>query len=103
MPRARASGSSAAKPVSPGVRKVIGDALSAQATPEAVEEILGRALASEIVATAVCEDCGGAMKVRIPDVKKQVDTLVAFIEQAEGRPEQRQPEATTVIIERPPL
>lgn len=92
-----------AKVASPGARKVIAQALDAQVTPAAIKEILERALASEIEALAVCEDCGGRMKVRIPDVKKQVETLVAFIEQAEGRPAANQPEATTVIIERPPL
>lgn len=91
------------KAASPGARKVIAQALDAQVTPEAIKEILERALASEVVAAGVCEDCGGRVRVQIPDVKKQVETLVAFIEQAEGRPAANQPEATTVVIERPPL
>lgn len=88
---------------SPGARKVIGDALAAGVTPERVKALVDASFESELTATAVCEGCGGAMKVRIPDLKKQVESLVSLLEQAEGRPAANQPEATTVVIERPPL
>lgn len=91
------------KKESPGARKVIGDALSAGVTPERVTALVDAAFASEVVATAVCEKCGGAMKVKIPDIKKSVESMIALLEQAEGRPAANQPEATTIIIERPPL
>jgi hypothetical protein len=90
-----------AKPASSSARKVIGDAIAEGVTPERVKGIIDTAFGSEVVASAVCEECGGAMKVKIPDLKKQVDTLVSLLEQAEGRPSQNQPEATTIIIERP--
>lgn len=90
-------------PASPGARKVIGDALAVGITRERITGLIDAAFASEIVAVATCEKCHARMKVRIPDLKKQVDSMVALLEQAEGRPEQRQPEATVVVIERPPL
>lgn len=43
------------------------------------------------------------MRVAIPDFKRTVDSLTDLLTQAEGRPEQRQPEAAVVIVERPPL
>jgi len=101
MPRARSAASP--KPVSPGARRVIADALTEGITKERVTALVDAAFESEIVATFVCEECGHPMKAKAPDLKKQVDSMVALLEQAEGRPEQRQPEATTVIIERPAL
>lgn len=88
---------------SAGTRKMIADALTEGVTKARIAGVLDAAFEEEILVDAVCEDCGGKLKIRRPDVKRQVDTLVAFIEQAEGKPEQAQPEATTVIIERPPL
>ena len=103
MARARSAGASLEKVASPGARRVIADALTEGITKERVTALVDAAFESEIVATFVCEECGHAMKARAPDLKKQVDSMVALLEQAEGRPEQRQPEATTVIIERPAL
>jgi hypothetical protein len=88
------------KQVSPGARKVIGKAIDEGVTEARVKAIIDAAFASEVDAAAICPDCGTAMKVKQPDIKKQVETLVAFIEQAEGRPAANQPEATTIIIER---
>lgn len=93
----------AKKSASPGARKVIGDAIAEGVTPERVKGIIDTAFGSEVDAAAVCPECGAGMKVKIPDLKKQVDTLVSLLEQAEGRPSQNQPEATTIIVERPPL
>jgi hypothetical protein len=91
------------KSSAPGARKVIADALAEGVTPDRVKALVDASFASELTATAVCEDCGGAMKVKIPDLKKQVESMVSLLEQAEGRPAANQPEATTVIVERPPL
>jgi hypothetical protein len=97
------SSMAARKAPSPGARKIIGDALTEGITPERVKAIVDAAFASEVESTAVCPDCGVAMKVKMPDLKKQVETMVSLLDQAEGRPGQNQPEATTVIVERPPL
>lgn len=91
------------KAASPGARKIIGDALTEGVTPARVKALVDASFESELTATAVCEDCGGAMKVKIPDLKKQVESLVSLLEQAEGRPAANQPEATRIFIERPPL
>ena len=89
--------------VSAGARKVIASVLEDAVTPERVKAVLDAAFESEILVDVVCEDCGGKLRVKRPDVKRQVDTLVALTTEAQGRPEQAQPEATTVIVERPPL
>lgn len=89
--------------VSAGARKVIAAVLEEAVTPERVKGVIDAAFESEILVDVVCEDCGGKLKIRRPDVKRQVDTLVALTTEAQGRPEQAQPEATTVIVERPPL
>jgi hypothetical protein len=91
------------KAVSPGARKVIAAVLEEGITEERVKGIVDSAFASEILATFVCEECGSAMKAKAPDLKKQVETMIALLDQAEGRPGQNQPEATVVIVERPPL
>lgn len=91
------------KTVAPGARKVIAEALAEGITPERVKALVDASFESEIVATFRCEDCGGVMKAKAPDLKKQVDSMVALLEQAEGRPGQNQPEATTITIIRPPL
>lgn len=101
MPRPRTD--AAPKTAAPGARKVIGDALADGITQERVTALVDAAFASEVVATFVCEECGAAMKAKAPDLKKQVDSMVALLEQAEGRPGQNQPEATSITIVRPPL
>lgn len=93
-----------AKPkVSQGARKVIAQVLEEGITPERIKNIVDAAFAAEVAADAVCPDCGASMKIKTPDLKKQVETMIALLDQAEGRPGQNQPEATTIVIERPPL
>lgn len=82
-------------------RQNIASAANERITKAQIDKFLDVALATEIVVTAVCEDCGGTMKAAAPDVKKQLDVLIALLEQAEGRPEQRAAGAATVVIERP--
>ncbi len=92
------------KPVAPaGVRQKIARIVNSDATEEAIRDLLAEALNLQTHATAVCVDCGGEMRVTVRDVKKAADTLIALIEQSEGRPEQRQAEATAITIVRPPL
>ncbi len=84
-------------------RTVLRDAVNKKITPENIEALLDKALNAEATAIVHCPHCSESFKAELPDVKKAVDTLTALIQEAEGRPEQRQPEATRIIIQRPPL
>lgn len=77
------------------------EALTETVTKERLTSIIETALAAETLAVAECPDCGNAMKVHIPDFKKQMDMVIAALEQAEGKSAQAVPEATTIIVERP--
>ncbi len=79
------------------------DSINRKITPENIDALIDKALNAEATAIVTCPHCSQSFKTELPDVKKSVDTLVAIIQEAEGRPEQRQPEATRVIVMRPPL
>lgn len=74
----------AKKAPSAGARRIIGQVLEEGITKQRVKGLLDAAFEQ-------------------PDLKRQLDTLIALLEQAEGRPKEAQPEALTIIIERPPL
>jgi transposase len=68
-----------------------------------VRKLLDDAFAAELRVDAECPNCGaGGLKVRVPDVKRQLDVVAGLLEQAEGRPEQRAPGELQIVIERPP-
>lgn len=82
-------------------RTRIGEAVNAKLTSEAVGEIVDAALEAVVGIKAVCPACGEEHRVVIPDFTKIVTTLTTLLEQAEGRPELRQPDALNIVIERP--
>lgn len=70
--------------------------------PAVIDALVSDALAAEIFVDAECPDCGAKkLKVKAPDIKKRVDTLIALLEQGEGRPEQRAPGALQIVVQRP--
>lgn len=83
------------------VRRLLAEAVSEGYGKKYIVDLIDAAKGSEVSAVAECEKCGETMRVRVPDVKKQLDTLIALLEQGEGKAAQAVPEATTVIIERP--
>ncbi len=82
-------------------RTRIGATVNEKFTTEKISEIVDAALEAVIGIKAVCPECGNEHTVRIPDFKRTIDTMTALLEQAEGRPELRQPEALTVQVVRP--
>lgn len=82
-------------------RTRIGEAVNEKLTDDAIGGIVDAALAAMTGIKAICPNCGEEHTVRIPDFKRVVDTLTALLEQAEGRPELRQPDALTIKIMRP--
>lgn len=96
MPAAR-------KPRATG-RQAIAEVVNEGLSKTRIRKLLDDAFAAELVTDAECPECGAKrLKVRVPDVKRQLDVVAGLLEQAEGRPEQRAPGELTVIIERPPL
>lgn len=83
------------------VRRILAEAVSEGYGKQYIVDLIAAAKGSEVAAVAECEACGKTMRVRVPDVKKQLDTLIALLEQGEGKAAQAVPEATTVIVERP--
>lgn len=84
-------------------RSLLRDGINAELTPERVKGLIDAAFGAQMTALVTCSECGHTMKAPVPDVKKAVDSLTALIQEAEGRPEQRQPEAVKITIVRPPL
>jgi transposase len=69
-----------------------------------IRKLLDDAFQTEVTVQAECPHCGASgLKVKVPDVKRQLDVVAGLLEQAEGRPEQRAPGELSVIIERPAL
>jgi len=91
------------KPQATG-RQAIAEVVNEGVSKRRIKQLLNDAFAAEIRAEAHCPSCGAeGLKVRVPDVKRQLDVVAGLLEQAEGRPEQRAPGELTVIVERPPL
>lgn len=93
MPRPRSTAS---------VRKQLAEALSDELTVQDFRDLLKAAKGAETSAAAQCPECGATMRVKVPDFKRQFEVFTAALDQAEGKAQQAVPEATTVIIERPP-
>lgn len=85
------------------LRTHIGVILDEEATLEATRQIVLDALGAETARRVTCPDCGTEFRAKQPDLKKQVDTLIALLEQHEGKAGQQAPAELQVIIQRPPL
>ena len=81
-------------------RQFIGEVLEEESTKEQVRDLIQAALGSSATSVVECPQCSKQFKAKLPDVKKQLDALVAALEQVEGRPEQRMPEATQITLQR---
>lgn len=86
-----------------GVRGMLGIVLDEEATLDAIRQTVLDAIGAEKASTVTCKHCGEEFRAPVADVKKQVDAIIALLEQNEGRAGERPPEATQVVIVRPPL
>lgn len=86
---------------SKSTRSLLAEAVAEEYTKADFLEIIRAAKGAETSAAADCPECGHAMRVKVPDFKKQMELLVSALEQTEGKAAQAVPEATTVIVERP--
>jgi transposase len=85
-------------------RQAIAEVVNEGLSKTRVRKLLDDAFASEVTVAAECPHCGSSgLKVKVPDVKRQLDVVAGLLEQAEGRPEQRAPGELVVIVERPAL
>lgn len=91
----------ARKPV--GLRGLLSQVSEEDATLESIRGIVSDALGAESTTLVDCPHCQKSFKAKQPDVKKQLDAVIALLEQIEGRPEQRSSEVTSITIVRPPL
>ena len=92
-----------AKKQTRSLRGLLGQIIEEDATLDAVRQTVLDALAAESSTKCVCPECGTEFRAPQPDVKKQLDAVIALLEQAEGKAAMTQPEDTKIIIERPPL
>jgi len=88
-------------PAPKSARAQISEVVNQGVTKRRIKGLLDDAFAAETLVVAECPGCGNRMKVRAPDVKKQLDVVIGLLEQAEGRPEQRAPGDLVVVVERP--
>lgn len=86
-----------------GLRALFAQIADEEATVDQIRQIVMDALQAEDATKVACPECGCEFRAPLPDVKKQLDAAIDLLEQIEGRPEQRQPEAMTITIQRPPL
>lgn len=91
------------EPSSGGVRGLLAQVLEEDATLDGIRLAVMDAIGAETIRQVVCPDCQSKFRAPVPDVKKQVDTIISLLEQNEGKATERPPDALTVIIERPPL
>lgn len=85
------------------LREWIGEVAQEAATKTQLRQIIHDALGSEQARTVECPECGHDFRAKVPDLKKQLDVVIALLEQKEGRAGERPPEATQVLIHRPAL
>jgi hypothetical protein len=83
-------------------RQAIAEVVNEGLSKARIRRLLDDAFSSELRTDAHCPECGAAVKVKVPDVKRQLDIVAGLLEQAEGRPEQRAPGELSVVIERVP-
>lgn len=84
------------------VRKQLAEALNEELSVDDFRELIRAAKGAETSAAAECPECGHTMRVKVPDFKKAFEMFTAALDQAEGKAAQAMPEATTVIVQRPP-
>lgn len=85
------------------LRALFQEVAGEEATIAGVRQTVLDALGATTATKCVCPECGTEFRAKLPDVKKALDAAISVLEQLEGRPEQRAPEATKVVILRPPL
>lgn len=83
-------------------RENISAEINSGVTRARVKTLLDTAFDATVPVDAECPSCGEQLRAKAPDLKKQLDVLVALLEQAEGRPGQQAPGELQVVIERPP-
>lgn len=86
-----------------GMRAHVATVLGEAATLEAVRQLMWDSLATEKATTVDCPECGHEFRAKLPDIKQRTDAVLAYLEQAEGKPKEAQTAATTVVVVRPPL
>jgi hypothetical protein len=84
------------------VRQMFGAALLQEATQEEINQLVADVLGTKKARKIACPECGVEFRVEWPDVKGQVDTVIALTEQTEGKASSEQLEAAHVTIVRPP-
>lgn len=86
-----------------GLRALLSQVSEETATVDQIRQIVMDALGADGATLSQCPACGEEFRQRQPDVKKQLDAAIALLEQIEGKAGQNVPEATRVVIQRPPL
>lgn len=86
-------------PVGSGsVRELVASAVAEGVTAERVAGIVGAAFGASVSVPVLCPKCGEEFEASVPDLKKQLETLIA-LGQAEARADVDG--ATMVVVERP--
>lgn len=84
-------------------RQAIAEVVNQGVSKTRIRKLLNDAFETEVTVSAECPHCGQTgLKVKVPDVKRQLDVVAGLLEQAEGRPAQAAGGELTVVIERPP-
>lgn len=85
------------------LRQTLGEVMDEATTRDRMRQIVHDALDSEHSRKVECPECGTLFRAKMPDLKKQLDSVIALLEQKEGKAAQQVPEATQIIIRRPAL
>lgn len=86
------------------LRDLIREAVTEDATLESVRQMVADAFSAANATKIMCPcGCEHRFVAAVPDISRQVQTMISLLEQSEGKAEQKPTEATTVIVVRPPL
>lgn len=86
-----------------GVRGLLAQVLEEESTLDAIRLTVMDAIGAETIRQVQCPDCKARFRAPVPDVKGQVASIIALLEQNEGKATERPPDSTQVVIVRPPL
>lgn len=82
------------------VRGLLSQVMDEEATIEGIRELVREGIGATTVRQVECPSCGEKFRAKVPDTKKAADTLIAFLEQKEGKAGERPPSELSIVIER---
>jgi hypothetical protein len=85
------------------LREMLAAVMEESATLENVRTLVTQTMDESHRPTVHCPECGNEFRPPQPDLKKRLDSVIALLEQVEGKAGAMPPADTLITILRPPL